>query len=259
MSYPSQPSYTPPYGQPQPPRQTNLWLVGGTLVLVVAIVLAVVLIIFQRANESTEGSGGDPDTTSEAAPTDDGDETTDDGDDGGDDTGGSGDGGDTGGDTGGEFAGFSESTCGAFDMGKYEELFSEAPDPSQSYTSASSSGNTGSMTCSYYNSDYDSSTLSVMAWSDAEAAMDWWEGDKEYLEADSGYVITDYPAVGDAGYHEVFGEGDIYQKRAVGIVVGAVQIDVEVWIYPDEHDADVADEYLQSLAEQAATMFADYA
>lgn len=256
MSYPSQPSYTPPYGQPQPPRQTNLWLVGGTLVLVVAIVLAVVLIIFQRANETTEGSGGDPDTTSEAAPTtDEGEETTDDG----DDTGGSGDGGDTGGDTGGEFAGFSESTCGAFDMAKYEELFSEAPDPSQSYTSASSSGNTGSLICSYYNSDYDSSTLSVMAWSDAAAAMDWWEGDKEFLEDDSGYVITDFTAVGDAGYHEVFGEGDTYQKRAVGIVVGAVQIDVEVWIYPQEHDTAAADEYLQSLAEQAATAFADYA
>ncbi|WP_035696917.1 hypothetical protein, partial [Glycomyces tenuis] len=227
------------------------WLVGSAVIVVLIVIMTVVLVILQRSNDSTEGGSGDPSTSAaepttqeepteeeptEEEPTE--EEPTDDG--------------------GGDAAGFTEATCEAFDQSKFEELYGEAPDPDESYTSASSSGDTGSLSCNYYTTNYDSSGVYVYAWGDSDSAMDWWEDEKETWSEDSDYVVTDYTAFGDAGYHMVFGEGDTYQKRSIHVVVGGLEIDAEVWIYPDEQDPAVADEYLQSLGEQAAEMFADY-
>jgi len=253
MSYPSQPSYTPPYGQPQPPRQTNLWLVGGTIIVVVAIILTVTLVIFQRATGSDEGDGGDlsagGDQSSESEqeePT--ADEPTEDEPTGGDD----------GGDTAGEYAGFDESTCEAFDMTKFTELYEATPDPDETYTSASSSGDTGNLSCTFY-SGFDTSTVSVMAWSDASGAMGWWEDDKAFWEEEPDYELTELTDLGDAGYHLVFGEEGSYQKRSVSVVSGALEFEVDCWISSDQKDPALADEYLQDMGEQILTMFTEYA
>lgn len=253
MSYPSQPSYTPPYGQPQPPnRSNNLWLGGAAIIVVLIIIMTVTLLIVQRSGDdsATSGDGGtteEPPATTEEEPTDEGpttEETTGPPDDGGDDN-------------GSEPAGFSEATCNAFDLSLFEELYDEDVDPDQTHTSASSSSNTGSLSCNFYTEDYDSSSVAVSAVGGAEYAVEWLEGDREFWDAEDGYEVTDFTAVGDDGFHTVYG-GEGYQKRAITIIVGALHINVNTWIYPDEQDPDEADEYLQDLCEQAAAMFADY-
>jgi hypothetical protein len=251
MSYPSQPSYTPPYGQPQPPRQTNLWLVGGTIIVVVAVILTVTLVIFQRAAGSDEEDGDDliaDDQSSQSdqvEPTE--DEPTEDpggGDDPTEDI--------------GEPAGFAETTCGAFDMAKFTELYEVVPDPDETYTSASSSGDTGNLSCTFYSDDFDTSKISIMAWGDPSSAMDWWESDKEFWEDEPDYELTDFDDLGEAGYHLVFGEDGSYQKRSLNIVSGALEFEVDCWIASDRKDPALADEYLQDMAEQILTMFAEY-
>jgi hypothetical protein len=249
MSYPSQPSFTPPYGQPPAPRQTNLWLVGTAIIVALIVIMTVTLLILQNTqDESTEGGdGGDPTTaaeeTTEEEPTEEEpteEEPTEEE------------------PTGGEAAGFSEETCGAFDPSNFESLYGEALDPDETYSSASSSGDTGSLSCTFNSPDYDTVSIYVYAWNDADGALEWMEDDREYWGGESDYTVTDYTAVGDAGFHVVFGEGDDYQKRGIHIVAGALEIEVEAWIYESEHGTEEADEYLQTVAEEALAMFADY-
>ncbi len=252
VSYPSQPSYTPPYGQPQPPsRSGNLWLGGAAIIIVLIVIMTVTLLIIQRSSGgSTTGDGGteEPADTAES-PAEDTTSPTED-DDGDDD--------DEGDDDGGpEQAGFYEDTCSDFDLSLLEELYDAQIDPGETHTSASSSGDTGTLICNFYTENFDSASVSVSAVGGADYAVDWLEGDREYWGAEDDYEITDFTEVGDDGYHTVFGD-EGYQKRAVTVIAGALYVDTSLWIYPDEHDPSDADEYLRDVCEQALAMFADY-
>lgn len=249
MSYPSQPSYTPPYGQPQPPnRSNNLWLGGTAIIIVLIVVMTVTLLILQRSNSgSTTGDGGteEPAATAESEPTaEDTTEPPEDEDDDGDDDGGT------------APAGFTEDTCSAFDLALFEEIYGTRIKPSQTHASASSSGDTGTLNCNFYTADADTTTVSVSALNDADSAVEWLEGDKEFWGAEDGYEVTDFTDIGDDGYHVVFGE-EGYQKRGLTVIAGALYVDVSIWIDLDEHDPSDADEYLQEVCEQALAMVAD--
>ncbi|GAB3235064.1 hypothetical protein GCM10027447_32600 [Glycomyces halotolerans] len=252
MSYPSQPSYTPPYGQPQPqpPRQTSLWLIGGAVIAVLIVVMTVTLLIVQRTAGSTEAGGGTDPTTPEQEPSSEAVETTPEdeptpeetGDDGGDTT---------------ESAGFTEQTCGAFDLSGFEEVFGSAIDPDETSTSSSSSGDTGSLSCTFADDDYNTASIYVSSYGDADSTMEYLEDDREYWDNDEDYNVTDYTEFGDAGYHSVFGE-DISQKREIHVVIGKLDIQVDTWIYVDDHDAAKADALLADLGRQCAELFDEY-
>ncbi|WP_157930560.1 hypothetical protein [Glycomyces xiaoerkulensis] len=231
-------------------------MVGGAVIVVLAIIMAVTLLIIQRTGGGGSDQAGD-ETTSEAEQTEEEEpsaeepseepepEPTED-----EPTGEGG---------GNEEVGFNEQTCDQFDLSAFEEYFGSAHDAGQDYRYSSSSGDTGSLSCTYYTEEgYNELDLEVTSYSDADYAMDWYEGDYEYWDDDDSYEVSDYEELGDAGFHVVYGsEGS--QKRGVEFVVGVLIIKVDIWIYTEEHDADAADEVVYDYAEEVVDLFSGYA
>lgn len=249
MSYPSQPQFTPPYGQPPQRQANNLWLIGGSVIAVLAIIMAVTLMIVQQTADSDEaGGGGETEEPTEEGteeePT--GEETTED-DSGGDDSG------------GGEASGYDEATCDAYDLAPIEELFGEPADHPGGTTISSDSYGDGSgyLSCAYTTNDYDSLTVTANGYGSADSAMDTYEFDYDYWNDAEDYEVTDFDEIGDEGYHSVYGSSGS-QLREIEFVVGKVLFSARVWIYTDEHDADKADEVLANFGQQAADLFADH-
>ncbi|GAB3650352.1 hypothetical protein [Glycomyces tarimensis] len=248
MSYPSQPSYTPPYGQPQTPRQNNLWLVCGAIIAVLLVVLTVILFIVQRTagDDTAAGSGGESTTpTEEAATSEEGDpepteeEATPDG-------GGT-----------GEAAGFDEATCDAYDLTKFEEVIGASVDPDETYTSASSSGETGSVNCQFYTDDlFWHLTIDVNVGSDPDYNIEYIQDDIEYWSDSEGYEVEEYD-YGDAGYMYKYGD-PTYQKLNINVAVSNIEIEVSTWIDNTTHDYDAAVEMLHASLEEAHGYFAEY-
>ncbi|MCH7232355.1 hypothetical protein L0U85_16055 [Glycomyces sp. L485] len=253
MSYPSQPSYTPPYGQPQPPRNTNLWLVGSAIIAVLVVIMTVTLLIIQRTEGSaTAGGGEDPQTSSGNESTATEEETTEEETTEGDDVE------ESAGDGGGEYAGLKEETCDAYDLSAFEEYFGASLDADDTYRSASTSGDSGSVYCSFYTDEYDSLTISVYVEDDAEWARDFFDSDKEYREEDSDYEVSDYSDLGDAGYVSVYVD-DSYESHELRVISGKIDVKVSSAIYSDESDRGEMPPMLAAHAAQAFDLFAAYA
>lgn len=253
MSYPSQPQFTPPYGQP-PQRQggNNLWMIGGTVIAVLAVIMTVVLVLVQQnaGSQNQAGGGGQTEDTQESEPT--GEETGEqepteeeptEEEPTSDDSGSTGD-----------PAGFDESTCDAFDLGPFEDLFGvPAEHPDDTDVTAESTY----LMCYYTSADYDSLKVSVTSYTDADSVMETHEYNREYWEDHEDYEVTDYTEVGDAGFHSVFGSAGS-QLRELEFVIGKLMFSIEIWIYTDKHDADLTDETLTDYAEQAEAFFTQY-
>lgn len=238
MSYPSQPQYTPPYGQPpQKQGNNNLWMIGGTVIAVLAILMTVILVLVQQGSDSDEA--GDPSQTE--------------GTDGSQSEG-------TEEETSAEVeeaSGFNDDVCQTYDMTSFEEVFGEAPDPNESYTSASSSGETGSLTCSFYTSDYDFASIYVDVTNDAEFNIGWVEDNKQSYSDDSDYEVTDYTELGDAGYMRVYASGST-ETIAINVAVQNIEIEAEATIYLEDQDHDEAVAMVEDLLMQGYLKFAGY-
>ena len=250
MSYPSQPSYTPPYGQPPAPRQTNLWLVGGAIIAVLVVIMGVTLFIFQQNKTSDEGGGADP-TTSEAEPTEEepteeeptdeeptAEEPTDDG-------------------GGGDTTAFSEDTCSTFDLSPFEEVIGGSIDPTQTSTSAFSSGATGSVTCRFYTAEFWHLKIYVDVTDDAEFNIGWVETEQVNQAELEGYEVTDYTELGDAGYMSN-SEDTSYQLILIDVAVANIELETEVSIDPSRHDEEEAIAMLEDFLTEAYLKFAGY-
>ncbi|WP_026925060.1 hypothetical protein [Glycomyces arizonensis] len=246
MSYPSQPSYTPPYGQPQPPRQNNLWLIGVAVIVVLIIIMTVTLLIIQRSDDSTDTGGGtDPTTSAEADPTTEDEPTTEETTP------------DDGGDTGGEFAGFTEETCSAYDLATFEDVMGEPVDPSQTYTSASSSGETGTVSCYFYTESYWTVSIYVDVTDDPEFNIGWVEDEQVTQTEDANLEVTDYTAIGDAGYMSI-SDDPSYQTILIDVAVSNIEISVDTTIDTAQQDTDAAVAMVEDLLNQSYTLFAEY-
>ncbi|THV42096.1 hypothetical protein [Glycomyces buryatensis] len=247
MSYPpTQPSYPNPYGQqqPQPPQQqgNNLWLIGVTVIVVLAVIMAVVLLIVQRSNDSNQGGGGDPTTAPESSA----EETTEGGDDPTD-----------GGDepvTDGE-ATLAESDCELYDTSGFEELIGDEVDPDESSTSASTSGDTANISCSFYTSNYDTLRLYVDVTDDSDFNIGWVEDMQDSYAEDDTYTVEDYTTYGDTGYTH---ESTSYDYTTIGINLAISNIEVEAttMMEESEYDRDAAIAVLDGMIAQVETYYA---
>lgn len=257
MIYPSQPGYpTPQHGQPKLPggrRENNLWLIGGTLLIVLIIVFTTILLVVQRTVESNAADGGGGDTGGST------EEPTGGGDDGGDtggDTGG--DSGDTGGEDGGSPGGdvsavtLGADACNAFDLGPFEELFSNY-DPDQTYVSGSNT----SVSCTFYTEDYESLGIRIYDYEDASYVVSFIESDEDYYGEEDGYDFRQYDEYGDAGsFYSKDYSG--YGTTTLHVALGSLEVSVSVSWFDDPLGEDVTLPLLEEYLFQCDEMFAEY-
>ncbi|THV24448.1 hypothetical protein [Glycomyces paridis] len=247
MTYPSQPGYpTPQYGQPRPPgqQQNNLWLVGGAILVILVIIMTVILLVVQKTTESNSGDGGSGDGTTAG--------------DGGDDGGGD-DGGDDGGDTDYEGLGGVEinaDACSAFDMTAFEAALGPN-DPDQTYTSASNSGGLASLSCTFYNEDFDSVTMRLYDYESLDDVLYYIESDADYYNEENGYEFSEYTALGDAGSLYSTGD-DTYRTVNLHVALGSIELTVYASWYDGAIDDEAALTVLEDYVRQCDQLFAEY-
>ncbi|WP_335990970.1 hypothetical protein [Glycomyces sp. MUSA5-2] len=238
MTYPSQPGYPSPYGQQPPGRQQNtLWLIGGTVVLVLAIIFTVILIVVQGAQDNSTTNGGD---------------------DGGGNNGGD-NGGDDGGDNGGDQAAveMNEEACSAFGLDSFESNYG-ALDPDSTYSSASTTGGLPSLTCTFYNEDFTSVSIYLSDRESASEVTDSVASDSEYYNEASGYTYADWDGYGDAGslYSYDYGDSTSYTLH---VALGSLDVTISSTLYDDENvSAESAEETWADFVQQSDSLFADY-
>ena len=241
MSYPSQPQYQYPYGQPPQKQGNNLWMIGGTVIAVLAVLMTVILVlVHQNANSNV---ADDPTEDIEEETTSEGEETTPAGE---EETTPAGE----------EVSGFTEAVCDTYDLTSFEELFGAGPDPDRTITSATSAGATGSVNCSFSTADYDSASIYVDVTSDAEYNIEWIEDERE-IYADADYEITDYDELGDAGYMRVYSVGSV-ETIGIAVAIQNIEVEVDITIVLDKHGHDEGVAVAEDLLMQGYLKFAGY-
>ncbi|WP_211253058.1 hypothetical protein, partial [Glycomyces tenuis] len=201
----------------------------------------------QRSDDSTEGGSGGPSTSAEESATEEEpteeepteEEPTDDG-------------------GGGDATGFSEDICTTYDLSTFEEVLGDEIDPDQTYTSASSSGETGSVSCNFYTKDYWSLRLYVDVTDDPEFNIGWVEDEQVSQAEDGTYEVTDYTALGDTGYMAKSTDTSSYQTILINVAVANIELEAEASIDPAVHDADAAVAMLEDLLSELYVSFAGY-
>ncbi|GAA2321024.1 hypothetical protein GCM10009853_094190 [Glycomyces scopariae] len=242
MTYPSQPGYPSPYGQPPPGgrQQNNLWLIGGSIVLVLVIVMTVILLVVQQTQSDDSADGG--------------------GDNGGDsDTGGDDGGGDEGGDDHGDLGSveINADACAAFDLSAFESNYGSYS-PDETSTSSSNSGGNPSVSCTFYNEDYTSVYLYVTDWDSASDVADYVGSDADYYNEENGYTYSEYTDYGDAGsmYTTDYGEST---ATTLHVALGSLDVTVSTTLYDNESiTAESGLAVLEDFVKQADVLFADY-
>lgn len=243
MTYPSQPGYpTPQYGgqSPQPQQQNNLWLIGGAVLTVLIIIMTVILLVVQRTQSSgsTDGDGGGENPTGETSS--------------------AADGGETGGDTGPETIEMIADACDAFDMTKFEEAYGSFV-PDETYKSASNSGGLGSLSCTFYNSEYTSVYLTISDYETAEDAAYWVESDADYYNTENGYEFSEYTDYGDIGSLYSSSLDDSSKTTYIHVALGSLEIKVNTTLYTAESvEEGPAIETMADFLVQSGELFADY-
>ncbi|MEU5875646.1 hypothetical protein AB0A73_29295 [Glycomyces sp. NPDC047369] len=230
MTYPSQPGYPSPYGQQPPGRQQNsLWLIGGTIVLVLAIIFTVILVAVNSAQDSNSADGG-----------------SDGGNDGGSD--GGGDYSDMG------TAPFDGTGCASFDPSVFADAVGDTIDDG----SSSNSSGTGYVTCTFYTTDLyiyiNASFNDYDAAEDAQSSIDYY---RETYSADSDYESGDYTDFGDDGFYYTDVSDPSYQTTDLRIASGSLEIGLWASYDATETDTDAVLSGLGEIAKQGDTLFAD--
>ncbi|MEU6250498.1 hypothetical protein [Glycomyces sp. NPDC047010] len=242
MTYPSQPGYPSPYGQQQPPgrQQNTLWLIGGTVVIVLAIVFTVILVAVQGNKDDNSADGGN--------------ETTDGGNDGGGDNGG-----DDGGDDSGSQSGveMNADACGAFSLDSFTESYG-AVDEGSTYSSASSSGGVSSLTCTFYNEDFTSVTIYVSDYDNAGDVTDRVTSDADYYNEANGYTYSEWSDYGDAGSLYSYDYGDSVSST-LHVALGSLDVSISSTLYDNESvTTDAALATMADFVQQCDSLFSDY-
>jgi hypothetical protein len=240
MTYPSQPGYPTPYGQPQPPgqRQNNLWLIGGAIVVILIIVMTVTLLLVQQntGSDSADGGGGDGETSGET---------------GGDDNGG---------DT--EYdelepSEFTSEGCNGIDTGTFEEVTGESVDPDSSSHSFSSYESYDSVSCSFYTStSYYSMYVYLYDYETAEEVVTYIEYDDDTYANDPDYEFAEYTEHGDVGtlYSNI--SDPTYQTTYLHVALGSLETRISI-NYDESLDPATVTPALEDVLLQVDAIFAD--